>query len=173
MISWRDAVVWCNAYSEATGKTPVYKHGGAVLRTSADSSADSAVPDPSANGYRLPTEAQWEYAARGGVPSNGAPWTNKYAGTNEDNALGNYAWYLSNAGKVTHPVGGKTANTAGLRDMSGNVWEWCWDKYSGGTERVLRGGSCDSDATGCAVASRFQSYPDSWYYIYGFRVACP
>jgi formylglycine-generating enzyme required for sulfatase activity len=205
-INWRDAIVWCNAYSEMDGKEPVYYTDtgyGTVLRIStnesgASTAADMPVIKTSANGYRLPTEAQWEYAARGGkVPSTSGSFTNKWAGTNTDSELGNYAWYSGNSSGATHPVGRKRANSLGLYDMSGNVWDLCWDwdcviissetvtdpAWSGFSipVRIIRGGAWVSDASSCAVTYRNNykpdlrggSSPDGRNYIIGFRVVAP
>ena len=127
--------------------------------------------------YRLPTEAEWEFAARGGKQSKGY----KYSGS--DN-IGDVAWYYENSGSKTHQVGTKEPNELGIYDMTGNVWEWCGDWYgsysssaqtnptgpSSGSSRVLRGGSRGSDARYCRVSDRGNSAPSNRYYSYGFRV---
>jgi serine/threonine protein kinase len=130
--------------------------------------------------YRLPTEAEWEYAARGGNRGRGY----KYSG---GNSVENVAWLATNSGSATHPVGTKSANELGIYDMSGNVWEWCSDWYGGaypasaqsnpagasfGFNRVDRGGSWDYDAGGCRVASRGSNSPGLSYNDLGFRLAC-
>jgi clan AA aspartic protease (TIGR02281 family) len=131
--------------------------------------------------YRLPTEAEWEYAAGGG-PSG----RTKYAGTSSEGSLGSYAVYDSNSGDKTQPVKSKKPNRLGLYDMSGNVWEWCSDRYAGdyyasspssnpggpssGAGRVIRGGSWSYNPSGCRVANRFYNSPTFGLSV-GFRVA--
>jgi hypothetical protein len=128
--------------------------------------------------YRLPTEAEWEYAARGGVKSEGQ----KYAG---GGSVDEVAWYDENSGETTHPVGTKRPNELGIYDMSGNVWEWVADRYgeysatektnptgpASGSTRVNRGGAWDGDARYCRTANRSDNTPESLYNSLGFRLA--
>jgi formylglycine-generating enzyme required for sulfatase activity len=127
--------------------------------------------------YRLPTEAEWEYAARGGNKSHPC----KYSG---DNNIDSVAWYKNNANGGTHPVGTKKANELGIYDMSGNVWEWCSDKFdeytsepqinptvtSEGNYYILRGGSWDSGALTARIAFRYDDLPDTIGFGIGFRL---
>jgi sulfatase modifying factor 1 len=185
-ISWRDAIVWCNALSEMSSLIPVYTYSGLAIRNSQESNAtscDNAVFNYNATGYRLPTEAEWEIAARG-AGLNGTYGTT-YAGSDTINKV---AWYKINSGSATHAVGTKAANEIGTFDMSGNVGEWCWDWYgdvgaeypqtvidptgpsTGGPYRVMRGGSCYTDPDLCTVSCRYYGYPYSESSCLGFRL---
>jgi formylglycine-generating enzyme required for sulfatase activity len=146
-VSWDDAIAYCQWLSSTTGKT-----------------------------YRLPTEAEWEYSARGGE-------NYKYAGSNDVNTT---AWNTTNSDAKTHPVGQKQANGFGLYDMAGNVWEWCGDWKSdynsnsqsnptgaaSGSTRVYRGGSWNFDARYCRVSNRYYDTPTGRDTRLGFRVVC-
>jgi len=172
-VSWLDVLKWCNARSQMDGLTPVYTFNGAVF-TKTQSTHTSIVQNLSANGYRLPQEAEWEFAARGGNATNGYT----YSGSNNLDAVG---WYWDNAsvatcplssGRGTWPVGQKLPNELGLYDMSGNIWEWCWDRWSDTSSgRHIRGGSWDNPAGFCSVSSRGRDSPDYRGSIYGFRLA--
>ena len=168
LVSWYGAVEYCNWLSDREGLRKVYTIRG-----------DEVVADWSANGYRLPTEAEWEYAARGGAESKGY----KYAGSNN---LDEVAWFWENSGGKTHPVGKKKPNELGLYDLSGNVWEWCWDwagAYSSssktnprgparGSSRVNRGGCWyNFYPRNCRVANRDGNAPTLRYYHVGIRLA--
>lgn len=169
-VSWNDAAQYCNWLSEGAGLSKIY-----------DFQADTVRINLKASGYRLPTEAEWEYAAAGGKTAK----TGKYAGSGPLDAI---AWYSGNALRHPHPVGQKQPNSAGLYDFSGNVWEWCHDwfdknYYSGsrnaqnpsgplsGEMRCLRGGSWNNSGKHLRIANRSSRYADFRDGSVGFRVA--
>lgn len=165
-VDWYEAAKYCNVLSLLSGFTTVY-----------DTSTWTA--DTSKSGYRLPSEAQWEYACRGGT-------TTTYWWGVDTNGMGARAWSVYNSG-TTHPVATKTANSYGLYDMTGNVWEWNNDWYgryvagavtnptgaAGGSLRVVRGGRWNLDETYLRSAFRSFTYPDFRFNSVGFRVALP
>jgi formylglycine-generating enzyme required for sulfatase activity len=152
-VSWNDAVEFCRKLSAL----PAEKKAGYV--------------------YRLPTEAEWEYACRAGT-------TTKYSFGDSESGLGDYGWYDKNSGGTTHPVGGKKPNGWGLYDMHGNVWEWCQDRYgnypsgsttdptgaASGSDRVARGGGWAPGSDYCHSANRSWGAPDARDRNLGFRV---
>ena len=171
-VSWFEAVEYANLLSRKDGLQPAYRMNKSEVSC-----------DFTKNGWRLPTEAEREYAAMGGNQSEGYT----YAGSN---SLEGVAWYGANSGTgTTHPVGTRRLNELGLSDMSGNVWEWCWDWYdskyytrspsvdprgpSSGTFRVQRGGGYDSTATYQRVAFRNFYAPSDRYADIGFRLVRP
>jgi formylglycine-generating enzyme required for sulfatase activity len=166
-VSWYDAVKWINAKSEKDGLSPVYHSNGDVYRTGDFFPSIESL----ANGYRLPTEAEWEWAARGGVASQGYT----YSGSNDPDAVG---WYLNSSSGAavnlfnvqgTWPVGQKGANELGIHDMSGNVWEWCEDLFYDHYRR-LRGGSWRDYPTYIGFRG-YLYYPNDQFNDFGFRLA--
>ena len=160
-VSWYDVVKWCNAKSQKEGLTPVYTVNGATYKTGQVTPAESTT----ANGYRLPSEKEWEWAARGGASSKG----NLYAGSNDVNAV---AWYVTNSSNRTSIVGSKQANELGIYDMSGNVMEWNSTTYDS-VSKILRGGGFSFGTSDyCKVNYRYSGNTAfrAGNYI-GFRVA--
>jgi formylglycine-generating enzyme required for sulfatase activity len=169
IVSWLDAVDYCNWLSREQKLNPAY-----IIHDKDVKWLDTA------NGYRLPTEAEWEYAARGGKLSKGT----RYAGADKPD---NVAWYSANSSNQTQPVGTKQPNELGLYDMNGNVWEWVWDLYDTyyyrrspsdnpkgpeeGAYRVTRGGAWYNKSDYVAVTTRQYNTPDFRQNSVGFRIA--
>lgn len=190
MLTWYDAIAYCNKRSVQEGLTPCYTIPGVTdvegflwdnfayssIPTDSNTTWDGAVYNSSANGYRLPTEIEWEYAARGGE------WLDDftYSGNND---IDEVAWYNENSLSKPHEVKKKSPNKLGLYDMTGNIFEWCWDWYNdsiftstpgtgnaSGSARISRGGSYSNGASVCTVANRFNGEPYARSDASGFRV---
>ncbi|WP_318210579.1 formylglycine-generating enzyme family protein [Streptomyces sp. SJL17-1] len=155
-VSWGDAIRFCDALSVREGLRPAYRV------PADDAGAEAPDWDLTADGYRLPTEAEWEHACRAGTT---AP---RYGPLDE------IAWHRGNSGERLHEVGGRRPNAWGLHDMLGNVWEWCWDVYDAevyGSYRVLRGGGWFDEHWSCRASVRRRSHPTLRIDDVGFRLA--
>ncbi|GIH75099.1 formylglycine-generating enzyme family protein [Planobispora longispora] len=154
-VSWKDAVRFCNLLSQEAGLDPCYSTGD-------DPDGHDVVWDREADGYRLPSEAEWEYACRAGTPGD------RYGELDE------IAWHRGNSGGEARDVGTRAPNAWGLHDMIGNVWEWCWDVYDPevyGPYRVFRGGGVHDHPRGCRASCRRKSHPSFRIDDLGFRLA--
>lgn len=180
-VSWYDAVKWCNARSEKEGYSPVYfidNDRKTIYRTGQINIGAEQV-NWTEEGYRLPTEYEWEFAASGGNQTHAY----NFSGSN---TLADVAWCNSNSGNTTHPVGLKKPNELGIHDMSGNVYEWCWDYYAtvyttgkqidpGGPSsaqnyaRVMKGGPFYCNDMGGRITYRSYDLPAVGGRTYGFR----
>jgi len=152
-VSWNDAIFFCNLLSRQSGLEECY---------SVSDDNERVACNWEANGYRLPTEAEWQYACKAGTDGY------RYGELNE------IAWYDENSESRVREVGKKLPNAWGLYDMLGNVWEWCWDVYDAkvyGTYRVFRGGSWAEEARGCGATCRRRSHPTFRIDDLGFRLA--
>ncbi len=195
-VNWFDIVKWCNARSQREGLTPCYTVSGSVMKIG--TTAPSV--NWTANGYRLPTEAEWEKAARGGVSGKRFPWGTDTISHSQANYNASTSYSYDASGTVnnyhptyndgttpyTSPVGSFAANGYGLHDTAGNVWEWCWDWYGASTNvngatdprgaasgagRVRRGGGWSNGANYCRAANRFNTPSSTGSSGFGFRVA--
>jgi formylglycine-generating enzyme required for sulfatase activity len=175
-VTWYDAIAFCNKLSSREGKTPCYSING---NTAPADWTSGTITMSKTGGYRLPTEAEWEYAAR----EQGK--TIRYAGTDDSASVSSYAWTVENSGQTIHNTGTKSPNALGLYDMSGNVIEWCWNKYEAYTYTsvnypsapsssydsvVMRGGSFEGVVTDCKVTKRYAYNPLSTDSQRGFRI---
>lgn len=154
-ISWKEAVEFCNALSRKAGFRPCYTTGE-------DRDGLDVICDWQADGYRLPSEAEWEYACRAGTSGV------RYGELDE------IAWHRGNSGGEVHDIGTRVPNAWGLHDMIGNVWEWCWDLYDPrvyGPYRVFRGGGAYDPPRGCRASCRRKSHPTFRIDDLGFRLA--
>jgi formylglycine-generating enzyme required for sulfatase activity len=172
-ITWEDAIGFCNWLSKKHGYIPAYTRRGPILSCNFDS-----------DGYRLPTEAEWEFAARGGVKTKNY----KYVGGNEPDRT---AWFTTNSEGRPHVYGTRYANELGIHDLNGNVWEWCWDKYDvayfadikngratsdnptgalAGEKRIVKGGSWDSKLNFLRPTNKVATLPGNTFEFYGFRL---
>jgi len=184
MVNWYEALIFCNRLSIVEKLAPVYRVNGKVNPHDWGAVPTDDTMEPwkvewisGADGYRLPTESEWEYAARGGANS-----TNRYAGNNSANDV---AWYYENSETMSHQIGKKAPNELDLYDMSGNVMEWCWDwqgAYTAAAKenpmgapsslyKIIRGGSWSYAVEYCRVAYRHLNYPYYRGVNLGFRVA--
>ena len=152
-VSWRDAAIFCNLLSVKEGLAKAYDLGS--------NDQETKIIEKS-NGYRLPSDSEWEYACRAGT------------GKVRYGDIDSIAWYKGNSNNRPHEVGLKDPNPWGLYDMLGNVWEWCWDIYDPnlyGSYRVFRGGGWCDDERGCLASNRRRSHPTYGIDDLGFRVA--
>ncbi len=169
-VSWYDAIYFCNKFSVILGLDPAYSVDGETDVTKWDykphhqESLDGRIIKQNlyANGFRLPTVEEWKYAAKGGEGFN-------YSGSNN---IDEVAWYYGNSDDETHEVGKKKANGYGLFDMSGNVYEWCWDSSSSGSYRYYCGGSWGGSGIYSKVDSEDCTVPEKQFAYIGFRIVC-
>lgn len=169
-VSWRDAIIFCNALSAKEGLAPVYEVSQREVpaitrwRPHSEPAADDWMVtwDHRADGYRLPTDAEWQVACRAGT--TGARY----------GKLDDIAWYADNSGGSVHRVRLKEPNAWGLFDMLGGVWEWCWDLYDPavyGSYRIIRGGGWSDPEWSCRAGVRRKTNPSATFDDLGFRVA--